>query len=45
MKTQDGQALRLLENPLKMSATPVRLYRFPPHLDQDRNDILSELFE
>jgi crotonobetainyl-CoA:carnitine CoA-transferase CaiB-like acyl-CoA transferase len=34
---------RLIGNPLKMSATPVQYRRSPPHLDQDRNDILSEI--
>ncbi|MBP1886612.1 CaiB/BaiF CoA transferase family protein [Sinorhizobium mexicanum] len=43
MHTQDGRPLRLLGNPLKMSATPVRFDRPPPHVDQDRDDILSEL--
>jgi crotonobetainyl-CoA:carnitine CoA-transferase CaiB-like acyl-CoA transferase len=43
MQTQYGEAVRLLGNPLKMSATPVRFDRAPPHLDQDREDILSEL--
>lgn len=43
MQTQDGEAVRLLGNPLKMSATPMRFDRAPPHLDQDREDILSEL--
>lgn len=43
MPTQDGRPVRLLGNPLKMSATPVRFDRPPPHVDQDRNDILQLL--
>lgn len=45
MQTEDGQALRLLGNPLKMSATPVRFDRAPPHVDQDRDDILQLLHD
>lgn len=43
METDDAQPLRLLGNPLKMSATPVRFDRAPPHVDQDREDILQML--
>ncbi len=43
LPTQDGWPLRLLGNPLKMSATPVRFDRAPPHVDQDRNDVLQLL--
>jgi len=43
METRDGQPVRLLGNPLKMSATPVRFELAPPHVDQDRDDILDEL--
>ncbi|KAA1177180.1 CoA transferase [Rhizobium tropici] len=43
--TQDGPPLRLLGNPLKMSATPVRFDRAPPHVDQDRDDILALLWD
>lgn len=43
METVDGQSIRVLGNPLKMSATPVRFERAPPHVDQDRDDILQEL--
>jgi crotonobetainyl-CoA:carnitine CoA-transferase CaiB-like acyl-CoA transferase len=43
MRSPDGQPLRLLGNPLKMSATPVRYDRPPPHVDQDRDDILALL--
>ncbi|MBY3223263.1 CaiB/BaiF CoA transferase family protein [Rhizobium laguerreae] len=43
METVDGQTVHLLGNPLKMSATPVRFDRAPPHVDQDRDDILREL--
>lgn len=45
MGEQDGAPVRLLGNPLKMSATPVRYDRSPPHLDQDRDEILSEIPE
>ncbi|OCJ05417.1 CoA-transferase [Rhizobium sp. AC27/96] len=45
MQTEDGQALRLLGNPLKMSATPVRFDRAPPHVDQDRDDVLQLLHD
>lgn len=45
MQSQDGQPLRLLGNPLKMSATPVRFGRLPPHVDQDRDDILALLHD
>ncbi|MGV1761720.1 CaiB/BaiF CoA transferase family protein [Rhizobium sp. A22-96] len=45
MQTEDGQALRLLGNPLKMSATPVRFDRAPPHVDQDRDDVLRLLHD
>jgi crotonobetainyl-CoA:carnitine CoA-transferase CaiB-like acyl-CoA transferase len=37
--------VRLLGNPLKMSATPVQFRRPPPHVDQDRNQVLAELEE
>ncbi|MBY5740878.1 CaiB/BaiF CoA transferase family protein [Rhizobium leguminosarum] len=43
METVDGQTVRLLGNPLKMSATPVRFDRAPPHIDQDKDAILREL--
>lgn len=40
----DGQPdVTLLGNPLKLSATPVRFVRSPPHLDQDREEVLAEL--
>ncbi|TBA94983.1 CaiB/BaiF CoA transferase family protein [Rhizobium ruizarguesonis] len=45
IQTQGGKQLRLLGNPLKMSVTPVRLDRPPPHLDEDRAQILHELAE
>ncbi|MGO7042296.1 CaiB/BaiF CoA transferase family protein [Rhizobium acaciae] len=45
IQTQGGKQLRLLGNPLKMSVTPVRLDRPPPHLDEDRAQILNELAE
>lgn len=41
--TDEGGTLRLLGNPLKMSATPVRFDRAPPHVDQDREDVLALL--
>lgn len=43
MQSDDGQAMRLLGNPLKMSATPPRFDLAPPHLDQHRDEILREL--
>jgi crotonobetainyl-CoA:carnitine CoA-transferase CaiB-like acyl-CoA transferase len=43
MPVGDVPGLRLVGNPLKMSATPVQYGRSPPHLDQDRDEILSEL--
>ncbi|MGO7042540.1 CaiB/BaiF CoA transferase family protein [Rhizobium acaciae] len=43
METVNGQIVRLLGNPLKMSATPVRFDRAPPHVDQDKDAILREL--
>ncbi|MBN8954760.1 MULTISPECIES: CoA transferase [unclassified Rhizobium] len=43
METQDERSLRLLGNPLKMSATPIRFDRPPPHLDQDRCEVLQWL--
>jgi crotonobetainyl-CoA:carnitine CoA-transferase CaiB-like acyl-CoA transferase len=43
METNDAQPLRLLGNPLNMSVTPVRLDRAPPHVDQDREDVLALL--
>lgn len=42
-ETVDRERLHLLGNPLKMSATPVRYDRAPPHVDQDREEILREL--
>ncbi|CZT37128.1 CaiB/BaiF CoA transferase family protein [Rhizobium sp. 9140] len=43
MQTTDGKAIRVIGNPLKMSATPARFDRAPPHVDQDRQNILDEL--
>jgi crotonobetainyl-CoA:carnitine CoA-transferase CaiB-like acyl-CoA transferase len=43
MTTRDGQSIRSLGNPLKMSRTPIRYDRPPPHVDQDRAEILYEL--
>ncbi|NKM31243.1 CaiB/BaiF CoA transferase family protein [Rhizobium laguerreae] len=43
METVDGQTVHLLGNPLKMSATPVRFDRAPPHVDQDKDAVLREL--
>jgi len=45
MNAQDGTSMRLLGNPLKMSATPVRFDKAPPHLDQDRDAVLLLLDE
>ena len=38
----DGDDLRLLANPLKLSETPVRYDRPPPHVGQDTDDVLRE---
>ncbi len=38
----DGDDLRLLANPLKLSATPVRYDRTPPHVGQDTDEVLRE---
>jgi crotonobetainyl-CoA:carnitine CoA-transferase CaiB-like acyl-CoA transferase len=43
MQNDDQRELKLLGNPLKMSATPPRFLRTPPHLDQHRHEILDEL--
>jgi crotonobetainyl-CoA:carnitine CoA-transferase CaiB-like acyl-CoA transferase len=43
METNEAQPLRLLGNPLKMSVTPARFDRAPPHVDQDRDDIMQML--
>ncbi|MGX5668780.1 CaiB/BaiF CoA transferase family protein [Rhizobium daejeonense] len=45
MKNDQGLDIRLLGNPLKMSATPVRFERAPPHVDQDRDHIIQLLEE
>lgn len=39
----DGQEVRLVGNPLKLSETPARLRRDPPDLDADRAEILAWL--
>lgn len=41
MEQDDGRPLRLLGNPLKLSATPVAYQPPPPHLDQHREEILA----
>ncbi|WP_457852827.1 hypothetical protein [Sinorhizobium medicae] len=41
MEQDDGRPLRLLGNPLKLSATPVAYQHPPPHLDQHREEILA----
>ena len=43
MSGSDGRPLRLLGNPLKMSATPVRFDRPPPHLGEHSEEIQVEL--
>ena len=43
MPTADGSPLRLLGNPLKMSATPVRFHRPPPHVGEHGDEIMAEL--
>jgi crotonobetainyl-CoA:carnitine CoA-transferase CaiB-like acyl-CoA transferase len=45
MRADDRRDMKLLGNPLKMSATPVQFLRQPPHIDQDRTQILAELDE
>jgi len=39
----DGGMLRLLANPLNMSATPVRYDRPPPRFGQDTDEVIAEL--
>lgn len=41
MEQEDGRPLRLLGNPLKLSATPVAYHHPPPHLDQHRAEIMA----
>jgi crotonobetainyl-CoA:carnitine CoA-transferase CaiB-like acyl-CoA transferase len=41
MEQEDGEPVRLLGNPLKLSATPVAYRTAPPHLDQHRAEILA----
>ncbi len=41
MPRDDGADLRLLANPLKFSATPVRYDRAPPHVGQDTREVLE----
>jgi len=41
MGREDAPPMRVLGNPLKMSATPPRFERPPPHLDQDRQAVLD----
>lgn len=43
LEMDSGSDVRLLGNPLKMSATPVRYDRAPPHVDEHREEILAEL--
>ncbi|WP_430441921.1 CaiB/BaiF CoA transferase family protein [Shinella sp.] len=43
MPAGDGGILRLLGNPLKMSATPVRFDRPPPHVGEHGDEIMAEL--
>ncbi len=43
MPAGDGGTLRLLGNPLKMSATPVRFDRPPPHVGEHGDEIMAEL--
>lgn len=43
LEQADGETVRLLGNPLKMSATPVRFHRPPPHIDQHHAEIVSLL--
>ena len=39
---EGGEDLRLLANPLKFSATPVRYDRAPPHVGQDTEEVLEK---
>lgn len=39
----DRSPIRVLGNPLKMSATPVQYRSQPPHLDEDRNEVMKLL--
>lgn len=41
MEQEDGRPVRLLGNPLKLSATPVAYQHPPPHLDQHRAEIIG----
>lgn len=43
MPTSNGDSLRLLGNPLKMSATPIRFSRPPPHVGEHAEEIMAEL--
>lgn len=43
MPDEDGAPIRLIGNPLKMSATPVRYRLPPPHLDEGRDEIMAEI--
>lgn len=43
MEQEEGRPVRLLGNPLKLSATPVAYRHPPPHLDQHRAEILDLL--
>ncbi|MBD9487244.1 CaiB/BaiF CoA transferase family protein [Ensifer sp. ENS11] len=46
MEDQAGETpIRVLGNPLKMSATPVQYRKRPPHLDEDREAILRLIDE
>jgi formyl-CoA transferase len=37
----EGADVRLLANPLKLSATPVQYHRAPPHVGQDTQEVLE----
>ena len=41
MPRADGADVRLLANPLKLSATPVQYHRAPPHVGQDTQEVLE----
>lgn len=41
MERADGRPVRLLGNPLKLSATPVAYRSPPPHLDEHRAEIME----
>jgi crotonobetainyl-CoA:carnitine CoA-transferase CaiB-like acyl-CoA transferase len=43
MPAEESTQARLIGNPLRMSATPVRYRLSPPHLDDGREEIMAEI--